>query len=158
MNAEMIRSLVLTVDALGAEPSDADRAARNACEQVAYGIFALTDFGRAVATLELYDETIDMEIDGVRFDRASRVERSRKREANTARKTRHIVSNFLFRRIDARSACALSLVTIFIEDDRGVRGATPIAVADCADWFERGVDGRWRVTYRSLRTIAGAAH
>lgn len=153
-----VRSIVLESGWAGAEPSVADAAARSACRDAAYAIFALTDFGRAAGALDHYDESIVMEIDGARFDRAARVERSRKREADTARRTRHLVTNFLFRRIDATTAYALSTVTIFFEDDRKVMGAPPIAVADCADQFKRAVDGRWRVAYRCLRTIAGAAH
>ena len=153
-----IRDIVLRVEAFGGELSPQALAARQACQDVAYGIFALTDFGRAAASLDLYSERIVMDLDGQRFDRAGRIARSRGREANTARRTRHAISNSVFRMVDERTAYALSLVVIYHEDDCTRDGVPPLAVADCADRFELEADGRWRVTYRCLKTVAGAAH
>ena len=152
-----IRDIVLEVGAFGVELSPQAQTARQACQDVAYGIFALTDFGRAAASLDLYSERIVMDLDGQRFNRAERIQRSRGREANTARRTRHAISNFLFRMVDERTAYGLSLVVIYHEDDCTKAGVPPLAVADCADRFEREA-GRWRVTYRCLKTVAGAAH
>ncbi len=158
MSFEQIRDIVLNADAFGMTPSPHAQSARQACQDVAYGIFALTDFGRAAASLSLYSENIVMDLDGQRLNRAERVKRSRGREANTSRRTRHAISNFLFRMIDEGTAYALSLVVIYHEDDCTRPGVPPLAIADCADRFEREADGRWRITYRCLKTVAGAAH
>lgn len=153
-----IRDIVMGPDGLGVEPAPAALAARQACMDLAYGIFALTDFGRAAGALELYGENILMDLDGMRMDRAARVARSQGRQANTGRRTRHQVTNFLFRMTGERTAYAISLVAIYLENDTRVQGAPPVALADCADRYERGADGRWAVAYRCLRTVAGAAH
>ena len=157
MSFEEVKRAVLQFDRIGAEVPPQSEAARLACLDVAYSAFALVDFGRASAALDLYSKNIVMDIEGERLDRKAREERSRKREADKSRKTRHVVSNFLFRQVDERTAYALSLVTIFFEDASGVRGATPAVVADCADRYERSADGKWRIAYRYLQPVAGAA-
>lgn len=157
MNFDTVKNIVLAPGNAGREVSAAAGAARLACMDIAYSLFALTDFGRAAETIDLYTEDIEMDIEGKHIDRAGRVERCMKRQSDTARKTRHQVTNFLFRQTDERTAYSLAVVTIFLEDHSGTRGATPITVADCADQYRRSDDGRWQISYRCLQPVAGAA-
>ncbi len=158
MDFDEVKNIVLAPGNIGREVSAASGAARLACMDIAYSLFALTDFGRAAETIDLYTDDIVMDIEGKRIDRAGRVERCMKRQANTARKTRHQVTNFLFRQTDARTAYSLSVVAIYLEDQSGVKGLAPITVADCSDKYNLCDDGRWRIAYRCLKEIAGAAH
>lgn len=157
MNFDEVKNIVLAADRIGREVPAASGAARLACLDIAYSLFALTDFGRAAETIDLYTEDIVMDIEGKRIDRAGRIERCMKRQADTARRTRHQVTNFLFRQADERTAYSLAVVAIYLEDNSGVKGAAPITVADCSDKYRLCDDGRWRIAYRCLKEVAGAA-
>lgn len=155
---QKIRESILDADRFGRNADIEHQVSYQACLEVINGIFALTDFGFAASTSELYSKSIVMDLDGAQLNRADRVQRSLARQENKNRRTRHVISNFLFKLIDSRTAYGLSIVTIYHEDDRSRQGVSPLAVADCTDVFRFEEDGRWRVIYRNLSTVAGAAH
>jgi hypothetical protein len=158
MDFEQIKRVVFDLERMGVEGTPQFALARLACEDLAYSAFGLTDFGRASKGPELYTHDATQCMDGELLERAARLERYRKREANTARKTRHVISNFLFRLTDARTGYAVYLVQVFLEDDRTKKGVTPLVLADCGDQYVRQDNGTWRIAFRHLQSIAGQAH
>lgn len=158
MDFEQIKGVVFDLERMGVEGLPRFALARLACEDLAYSSFGLTDFGSASKGPALYTDDATQWIDGEVLDRAARLERYRKREANTARKTRHVISNYLFRMTDERTGWAVYLVQVFLEDDGGKQGVVPLVVADCADHYLRQDNGIWRIAFRHLESIAGKAH
>ncbi len=136
--------------------SDNETRSRLACMNLHYACFALTDFGRAFETLVLYAPDFTGVTDGVEMDYEARVQSLQRRQENVARKTRHVCSNYLFRQVDHGIAYALSLVTIYLEDDSRVIGVKPLTVADCGEKYVRSDEGGWRIQYRYLQPVAGA--
>lgn len=158
MDFEQIKRVVFDLKRMGAEGTQQFALARLACEDLAYSTFGLTDFGHATQGPELYTHDATQCMDGELLERAARLERYRKREANTARKTRHVITNFLFRMTDERTGYAVYLVQVFLEDDRSKKGVTPLVLADCGDHYLRQDNGTWRIAFRHLQSIAGQAH
>jgi hypothetical protein len=158
MNFEEIKRVVFDLERMGIEGKAPFALARLACEDLAYSSFGLTDFGRAASGPTLYSDDATQWIDGETLDHAARLERYRNREANVARKTRHVISNYLFRMTGEHSGCAIYVVTVFLLDDRTKQGVTPLVVADCADHYVREDNGAWRIRFRHLESVAGKAH
>ncbi len=88
MDFEQIKRVVFDLERMGVEGTPQFALARLACEDLAYSTFGLTDFGRASQGPALYTDDATQCMDGELLERAARLERYRKREANTARKSR----------------------------------------------------------------------
>ena len=75
------------------------------------------------------------------------------READTARKTCHQVSNIVFHRTGPDTATAKSLLCLYVLGDDDELGVRAISVFD--DEFARDSSGRWRFSRRFTTTLAG---
>jgi len=155
MDFETIKRNVLMDASFGREPSPAELAARSACLDLLYSSFALIDFGQATRSIPLYAEGAQLLVEGRLASYAEIRERFASREADKARRTRHLVTNFDFRMSDENTGWSLALVTIVLEDDARNPGVVPLTVADCGDQYTRTRDG-WRIAFRYLQPIAGA--
>ena len=155
MDFETIKWNVLADGRIGRSPSAAELAAQAACMDLLHSSFAVIDFGSATKSVPLYAQGASSLIDGNANPYATIRERYAAREADKARRTRHLVTNFAFRMTDEHTAWSLSLVTIFLEDDTKKPGITPLTVADCGDQYTRTADG-WRIAFRYLQPVAGA--
>ena len=155
MDFATIKRHVLAEGQIGRSPSSAELAAQSACMDLLHSSFAVIDFGQATRCVPLYAQGASSLIDGQASDYATLRERYAAREANKARRTRHLVTNFAFRLSDPNTAWSISLVTIFLEDDTKKPGITPLTVADCGDQYTRTPEG-WRIAFRYLQPVAGA--
>ena len=155
MDFATIKRHVLVDGQIGRSPSPAELAAQSACLDLLHSSFAVIDFGQATRCVPLYAPGASSLIDGQASDYATLRERYAAREANKARRTRHLVTNFAFRLSDESTAWSISLVTIFLEDDAKKPGITPLTVADCGDQYTRTPAG-WRIAFRYLQPVAGA--
>lgn len=156
MDFDTIKRNVLVDGRIGRAPSAAELAAQSACLDLLHSTFAAIDFGQATRCTPLYAQGASLVVDGEHTAYAAIRERFAAREANKARRTRHLVTNFAFRLSDESTGWSLSLVTIFLEDDKRKPGITPLTVADCGDQYTRTADG-WRIAFRYLQPVAGAA-
>ena len=155
MDFETIKRNVLLDGRIGRSPSPAELAAQTACMDLLHSSFAVIDFGQATRCVPLYAKGASSLIDGQASTYDTLRERYAAREANKARRTRHLVTNFAFRLSDESTAWSISLVTIFLEDDTRKPGITPLTVADCGDQYTRTPEG-WRIAFRYLQPVAGA--
>ena len=155
LNFESIKWTVLADGRIGRSPSPSELAAQSACMDLLHSSFAVIDFGKATKCVPLYATGASSVIGGKVSPYTTIRERYAAREADTARKTRHLVTNFAFRMTDENTAWSISLVTIFLEDDSGKPGITPLTVADCGDQYTHNADG-WRIAFRYLQPVAGA--
>jgi hypothetical protein len=156
MDFDTIKRNVLVDGRFGRAPSLAELAAQSACLDLLHSTFAAIDFGQATRCVQMYAPEARSVIDGQVQDYATIRERYAAREANKARKTRHLVTNFAFRLSDESTAWSISLVTVFLEDETRKPGVTPLTVADCGDQYTRTAEG-WRIAFRYLQPVAGAA-
>jgi hypothetical protein len=75
------------------------------------------------------------------------------READTGRRTRHQVTNVMFKLTGPDTAIAHSLLCVFV---LGVSEEPTIrAISEFDDEFTRDAEGRWRFTRRSATLLAG---
>ncbi|GGX19342.1 hypothetical protein GCM10007242_27740 [Pigmentiphaga litoralis] len=157
MNADfvLIRDSVLEDEVLSRLPTSDEIAARWLCQNLHYAGFAYTDFGVAKRILKFYAQSFLGVVDGVEMDFEGRKAAAETRESNKERKTRHVASNYLFRLVDSNSACAISIVSLYLEDDCTTVGVTPLVLADCAERYVKE-EGIWRISYRYLEPVAGA--
>jgi hypothetical protein len=155
MDFATIKRQVLVDGQIGRQPSPAELAAQAACMDLLHSSFALIDFGQATRCVPLYAPGASSLIDGQASDYATLRERYAAREANKARRTRHLVTNFAFRLSDETTGWSTSLVTIFLEDDSKKPGTVAQTVADCGDRYTRTPEG-WRIAFRYLQPVAGA--
>jgi hypothetical protein len=152
---ETIKWTVLADGQIGRSPSPSELAAQAACMDLLHSSFAVIDFGKATKSVPLYARGASSVIGGKVSPYETIRERYAAREADKARRTRHLVTNFAFRLTDENTAWSISLVTIFLEDDSGKPGITPLTVADCGDQYTHTNDG-WRIAFRYLQPVAGA--
>jgi hypothetical protein len=155
MDFATIKRHVLVDGRFGRSPSPAELAAQSACMDLLHSSFAVIDFGQATRCVPLYAPGASSLIDGQASPYSTIRERYAAREANKARRTRHLVTNFAIRLSDENTAWSISLVTIFLEDDTKKPGTVAQTVADCGDQYTRTPDG-WRIAFRYLQPVAGA--
>jgi hypothetical protein len=155
MDFATIKQHVLVDGRFGRSPSPAELAAQAACMDLLHSSFAVIDFGQATRSVPLYAPGASSLIDGQASAYSTIRERYAAREANKARRTRHLVTNFAFRLSDANTGWSISLVTIFLEDDSKKPGTVAQTVADCGDQYTRTPEG-WRIAFRYLQPVAGA--
>jgi hypothetical protein len=155
MDFATIKQHVLKDGEIGRHPTHAELAAQSACMDLLHASFAVIDFGQATRSVPLYAQGASSLIDGKLNPYSTIRERYAAREADKARRTRHLVTNFAFRLSDENTGWSISLVTIFLEDDSKKPGITPLTVADCGDQYTRTPEG-WRIAFRYLQPVAGA--
>ena len=155
MDFATIKRNVLVDGRIGRSPSPAELAAQAACMDLLHSSFAVIDFGQATRSVPLYASGASSLIDGKVNPYSTIRERYAAREADKARRTRHLVTNFVFRLSDENTGWSISLVTIFLEDDTKKPGIVAQTVADCGDQYTRTPDG-WRIAFRYLQPVAGA--
>ena len=128
-----------------------------ACQDVMHAYAELVDSGRASRVVELFTDDATFEPVPGRTVRGrhqlARVFAAR--EANTERRTLHIVANPVVV-VDGETATGHSTFLLFILGEPRSAGVAPDALVYCADRFERGEDGRWRIADRRLQTLAGS--
>src|SRR5262245_15143796 len=156
MDFDTIKRHVLVDGRFGRSPSPAELAAQSACLDLLHASFAVIDFGQATRCVPLYAPGASSLIDGKNNPYTTIRERYAAREADKARRTRHVVSNFAFRLSDENTAWSLSLITVYLEDETRKPGVTPATIADCGDQYTRTPEG-WRIAFRYLQPVAGAA-
>lgn len=137
-------------------PADA-RHATVECEHVFNAFHCHIDNGHATRALELFhgDDPV-FEVRGERHAGHDALARFlRAREANTARHTRHLASNFRLHLESERAAHATANLTLYTKgaDDDELRLE---AVIDCTATFVRLPGGEWRMTTRRHRRFASA--
>ena len=155
MDFATIKRQVLVDGKFGRSPSPAELAAQAACMDLLHASFAVIDYGQATRCVQMYAPGSSSLIDGKLSSYDTIHQRYAAREADKARRTRHLVTNFAFRLSDENTAWSISLVTIFLEDDSKKPGTVAQTVADCGDQYTRTPDG-WRITFRYLQPVAGA--
>ena len=155
MDFETIRQNILADGRIGRSPTAAELAAQSACMDLLHSSFAVIDFGKATKSVPLYAAGASSVIDGKVNPYSTIKERYAAREADKARRTRHLVTNFAFRLTHENTGWSISLVTIFLEDETKKPGITPLTVADCGDQYTRTPEG-WRIAFRYLQPVAGA--
>lgn len=156
MNFSEIKRQVLAVAHYGAVDDRGLERNRLACMNIHYAGLALIDFGRATDSLAFYAKNFTGVLDGVEMDHEVNAELIRKRQENVERKTRHVSSNYLFRLAEPDTAYALSIITVYLEDESRQVGVTPLTVADCGEKYVRNVEGVWQLQYRYVCPVAGA--
>jgi hypothetical protein len=141
---------------VGGPLSTEDVAARLACAELIVAGFGWADEGRATALADLFTE------DGVHAIGADAVvgrDQIRAvlavREADTARRTLHVISNIRFARTSADGMTATSLLTLYLlsapEDHRLI----PRALARVDDEFRQDAGDRWWLASRTTTLVAG---
>ncbi len=155
MDFDTIKRRVLVDGRFGRSPSPAELAAQAACMDLLHASFAVIDFGQATRCVRMYAPGSASLIDGKLSSYDTINQRYAAREADKARRTRHLVTNFAFRLSDENTAWSISLVTIFLEDDTKKPGTVAQTVADCGDQYTRTPEG-WRIAFRYLQPVAGA--
>jgi hypothetical protein len=111
--------------------------------------------GKSAHTFYTEDGIFDIGSPGNRFDGLAEIKGfyDRRRAVGT-RTTRHMVTNFELIGCEAASAMSLSIMSLF-----GADGAQPqqsssaILVAESANRYSRGADGRWLVKERIFSQI-----
>ena len=140
-------------------PADGDTlAVQSACIAVLNAFADRIDAGRASTVTELFTDDGSL-VAGPRTMRG-RDELAAgfaAREADEARRTRHLVLNPSVQVIDDGVAEARSSLMLFVlgSEPGGDEPLNPSALMNCHDRFERGADGRWRIAERQIELLAG---
>jgi 3-phenylpropionate/cinnamic acid dioxygenase small subunit len=132
----------------------AELAAIESCRALLYAYAERVDAGRASSVLELFTEN-------ARFSAGPRTLVGRSelapafaaREADTARRTRHLVSNPVCAPAGDGAMDVRSTLAVFVLGDDAP--LAPRALVECVDRMERGADARWRIARRDLHLLAG---
>ncbi|HEX2040797.1 MAG TPA: nuclear transport factor 2 family protein [Acidimicrobiales bacterium] len=130
---------------------------RDACTALIVAYTHLVDHGRAAEVADLFADDGVWESDGSRYDGREAIRAAfARRQANTARTSRHVCTNVAVEVLDADTATALSYVTLYrADDDAGRRGPVqPCLVGDYVDRFVRTPEG-WRFAHRRLVVAFG---
>jgi hypothetical protein len=127
-----------------------------ACQSVLYAFAERIDTGRASQAVELFT-------DDARFAAGPRVAEGRAqlaaafaaREANSARRTRHLMLNPICVPDGEAAMEVRSTLALFVLEPEA-KPLAPSALLACTDRLLRGADGRWRIASRRLELVAGA--
>lgn len=139
--------------AAGTEVGAAELAAQAACVNVLKAYADAIDGGRASTVVELFTEDAVFEA-GARAlrGRAQLVPAFAAREADTVRRTRHLVLNPSCVASGADAMEVRSTLLLFV---LGAEPVAPRALVQCDDRMARGADRRWRIASRRLQLLAG---
>ncbi len=146
----------------GAEADVASLTAQAACRNVMHAYADLVDSGNASQVSDLFTDDAAFDSGGGRTvsGRANLAKVFAAREANTARRTRHLIVNPVVDLCDEGIATGHSSILLFVLDGANAPGAAsavaPNAVVNCHDRFARGDDGCWRIADRRLELLAGS--
>jgi hypothetical protein len=138
----------------GTEGSGEDLAAESACQGLINHFAYFVDNGMASQVVDLFTE--DAELGSPERTSKGRCEVATlmaAREAATDRRTRHQVSNIVFRRTGPDTAQANSLLCLYV-----LGGPTELSVRAITafdDEFARDEHGRWRFSSRRAQPLAG---
>ena len=138
----------------GAERSGDLLAAQLACQDVIDAFAYYVDNGMASRAAGLFTDDGELGSSERTIKGREGLEKTMAaREADSGRRTRHVVSNIVFERLDAESARTQSVISMYVLG--GEDQLTPRAVVVASDEFARGSDGRWRFSKRLLNALAG---
>jgi ketosteroid isomerase-like protein len=142
--------------AAGLEPDAAELFARAACVGVLTAYADAIDGGRAASVVELFTEDAVFEA-GPRVlqGRAQLAPAFAAREADTARRTRHLVLNPSCVASGEEAMDVRSTLVLFVFGAEPIADAAPRALVQCEDRMARGPDRRWRIARRRMQLLAG---
>jgi SnoaL-like domain len=139
----------------GVEPIVNQLSAEFACQELINYYALHIDSGFARKNVDLFTEDAEAASPEQAVKGRSQLESvMAAREADIERKTRHQVSNIVFRRTGPDSATAQSLMCLYVLGDDEELGVRAITVFD--DEFARDSGGRWRFSRRFATPLAGS--
>ena len=137
--------------------SAADGAWFPTCAELAVDSYRLIDLGRAADTAALFAEDAQYVTPlGTMRGRAQIASAMAKRQADTARRTRHVLGSHSVRSIDASTAEANFVLTVYVLSDPDDVRLPPSVLADVTDRYAMD-DGHWRIAHRTLDVVATRA-
>lgn len=114
------------------------------------------DSGRATEAIDLFTADAEQTLpSGTSKGREAIGEGLRRRQALTARTSRHLVSNLLLQPADGGAGLEGRWILTIFRSDTLERPALVQLVADVHDRYEQ-VDGRWRIARRALTPVFGS--
>ena len=126
-----------------------------ACRDLVYAYFACIDAGNATAAVDLFAQTAVMEAGGRHLEGREAISAAlRAREANQARRTRHVVTNVVVHVGDGGRASASATLILFVLSDETPTVPSLLSELNVAFVDEGGV---WRVAAHSSRRLAEPA-
>jgi ketosteroid isomerase-like protein len=138
----------------GTEPSSEQLAAQLACRDLINQFAYLVDNGMASQVVDLFTEDAELgSPERTSTGRDELVALMAVREAATDRRTRHQVTNIVFRRTGPDTAQANSLLCLYVLG--GPTELTARAITVFEDEFARDAHGRWRFSRRRAQPLAG---
>ncbi len=129
---------------------------RLAIEALVYEHAWLIDHGHADQLPNLY--TDDARVQGVgpeKIGREAIAVWARERAAMTQRRSRHVQTNI---RLEAESPATVRgtvVLTLYRHDGDGPGSPSPLLIGEYQDVYQRGTDGQWRFSQRSLSVLFG---
>jgi uncharacterized protein (TIGR02246 family) len=138
----------------GVERTPPQLAAELACRNLIHAFARHIDQGAASAAVGLFTDDAEVGGEGQSISgRDAIAHMLAAREADTGRRTRHQVTNVMFKLTGPDTAIAHSLLCVFV---LGVSEEPTIrAISEFDDEFTRDAEGRWRFTRRSATLLAG---
>lgn len=146
----------ISAGGIGCEPGDSELRAQLACLDLVNASLRLIDEGKATRARALFVEEGEHTLNGAVFAGPALTEFFEARQSMADRRTRHCVSNTVFRlvssdRAEVTSICVVYLLSLENDHERRI----PRGVVDFKDSFVRQTNGRWLFTRREATIVAG---
>jgi uncharacterized protein (TIGR02246 family) len=140
---------------IGVEGGDAALRAQAACLELIASSFAWVDEGHATAVAELFTEDGVQAVNGAASVGRQQIRAAlANREADSERRTLHVVTNTKFRAVTSDHAAADSIITLYLLSSPAPERLRPRALSLLEDQFVC-LDEVWRLARRTVTILAG---